>query len=246
MLKSTESGWSRLISDDYAGTACLFLQDYKKAESFFNDELKLATNQKRQTRFIRSAKKGLDLASKRQSPSGRASTLTQKFYDIAIGSTGVPIVEMRAPEPKQQKNNQSLRALNDFAAATSAEDAGDYTEALRHYSNAIQSCPDDPRLLSGLASCKISIALLDPEENHQGLESAKDFLERAIKIDKGNWRLQNNLAAYYFATEEFDDALRELKKLKSYKDVPFEQSIYLEKAVAFISALNLLKENYPH
>lgn len=153
------------------------------------------------------------------------------------------MVEVRPSQALQTRNNQNSQAQKSIGIARSAEDKGDYESALKFYSNAVNLCPDDPQFLSALASCQISAALLD--DRHRGyLKSAKNLLEKAIKIDSNNWQLQNNLAACCFASERYDDFKKALIKLATLKGVPLEQSMNFEKANDFVDNMRLLKKGY--
>lgn len=82
-----------------------------------------------------------------------------------------------------------------------------------------------------------------PAENHE-LRKVQEFLDRAISLDKDDWRIWSNLGLVRYSLGENDLAMEALDKALSFKEITAGQRYAIGKRKSFIRKRDLLKQRF--
>ncbi|HIA52677.1 MAG TPA: hypothetical protein EYN91_11395 [Candidatus Melainabacteria bacterium] len=239
---------------EFMGTIYTEVKEYEKATDAFDRAIAIDPRPRiyssRAECSLRKGNKGQAVIDASKGAVEEGSSLSTELNMSILQGSILPAIETLS-QLNVKPATAGERTRNQIARAELLENAGEFAKAREFYAEASKSLDFDASMWNEYALCvltTIGIAadLSDSRflpKNGQCAE-VESLLQKAISIDKSDWRLWSNLGLARYLSGDRDRAMEALDKALESRDISAGQKYAIYHLKAFRSTEHLLKEHY--
>lgn len=222
------------------GTSANNLRDYRKAVTAFTKSIEIvecrsAIIARSQTYSIL-IEPVLALDDKYRLRGANALPLSESLKLAPHFKNGAPLVEIEISKFPNREAREVVKR------ASLLERKGQFKEAADAYNEASKMFESNATCYGALGLCLMTHALTKSEIDKTEINLAKDAFQKALSLDKDEWRVLYNLVLLEYRTDDLDNAETHARSLLENKRLPQVERTAIEKTVRVCGGVKRMKQ----
>ncbi len=233
---------------EFLGTAYSQQKEYKKAFDAFGKSIECDPRPRviaaRSKIDLQLGNQKLDIAgAEKGSMVERIDTLDQELNIALWQQSDAPLIETMLDSDTNSSDRVSTQTVEQIGKCEQLENSGQFGRAVELYAKTSKN-KDFTSSMFNAYGLSLATAIQAKKTHPDALKEVEVLLDKAILINRSDWRLWSNLAVIRFGRGNTQGAFEAFKKAIEFKEIPVAQRLALGRRIRMDWTMELLKKRY--